>query len=50
MTRALIAVLLAASLTACVHRYDIHCDLVDGVWSCKGGAEGGKPPLDTPGI
>ena len=31
---------LAFALAACVHRYDLHCDLVDGLWTCTGGAEG----------
>ena len=48
--RVLLSLALAATLTACVHRYDLHCDLIDGVWSCRGAAEGNAPPLDTPGL
>ena len=47
--RAVLAVCLAAALTACVHRADIHCDLVDGSWSCRGGVVS-HPPDETPGI
>ena len=45
----LTALVVSVALTACAHRYDVHCDLVDGTWHCSGNV-GGSLPSETPGI
>lgn len=48
--RRLLPSLLAAALTACVHRADVHCDLRGGTWSCSGAVGSESLPDATPGI
>ena len=48
--RWLLPALLAATLTACVHSADVHCDLRDGKWTSSGAIGSESLPDATPGI
>lgn len=38
-----LSALISAGLAGCAHRYEVHCDLINGTWQCDGAAEGSLP-------